>query len=249
MPHVSVNGQRVYYVESRGAGLPVVLGHGFLMDHEMFASQVAALGTRYRVITWDQRGHGLTESTPDNFSYWDSADDLRGVLDSLGIERAVVGGMSQGGFVSLRFALSNPDRVAGLVLIDSQAGLEDPEQLPQYEMMTEVWATEGPSDTIADMTAAIIIGTDRPESAPWKAKWKARPHESVRQIFRTLRLATMSPTGWVRSPHQSWSSMGRTISRSIYRGPKPWWPGCQAPGLWSWCPGPAMPQTSLTRSR
>src|SRR5690349_485309 len=135
MPYADVNGQRLHYQDSGGTGLPVVLAHGLLMDHEMFAPQVAALRDRYRVVTWDERGHGLTETTPDDFSYWDSADDLRGLLDALGIERAVVGGMSQGGFLSLRFALDHPERTIGLVLIDTQAGLEDEEKLPQYEMM------------------------------------------------------------------------------------------------------------------
>ncbi len=186
MPYAEVNGQRIYHEDTGGTGLPVVLAHGLLMDHEMFDAQVAALRDRHRVVTWDERGHGLTETTPDDFSYWDSADDLRGLLDHLGIERAVVGGMSQGGFLSLRFALRHPGRVAGLVLIDSQAGVEDPQMLPQYEVMVDVWATEGPSDTIADMTAAVIIGADRPESPAWIAKWMARPPAGVRQIFRTL---------------------------------------------------------------
>jgi pimeloyl-ACP methyl ester carboxylesterase len=186
MPYVGVNGQRIYFEDSGGPGLPLVLAHGLLMDHEMFAPQVAAFGATHRVITWDERGHGLTETTPDDFSYWDSADDLRGLLDALGIQRAVIGGMSQGGFVSLRFALRWPERVAGLVLIDTQAGLEDPDKLPGYEMMVDVWATEGPNDTIAGTVAAIIIGSDRPESPDWIARWKARPQESIRQIFRTL---------------------------------------------------------------
>jgi len=186
MPFAAVNGQRLYYEDTGGEGTAVVLSHGYLMDHEMFAHQVAALRDRWRVITWDERGHGLTVTTPDDFSYWDSADDLRGLLDHLGVERAVIGGMSQGGFLSLRFALQHPDRVIGLILIDSEAGLGDSEKRRQYEMMTDVWATDGPSDMIAATTAAIIIGPDRPESAAWIAKWKARPKEHVRQIFRTL---------------------------------------------------------------
>src|SRR5262252_9856264 len=186
MPFADVNGQRIHYHDSGGPGTPLVLAHGLLMDQEMFAHQVAAFGARHRVITWDERGHGLTETTPDDFSYWDSAEDLRGLLDVLGIERAVVGGMSQGGFLSLRFALRHPERVIGLVLLDTQSGLEDPEKLPQYEMMADVWVTQGLTDMIADTVAAIIIGRNRPESAAWIAKWKARPKESVRQIFGTL---------------------------------------------------------------
>jgi 3-oxoadipate enol-lactonase len=186
MPHADINGQRIYFEDSGGPGLPLVLAHGLLMDHEMFAPQVAAFGERCRVVTWDERGHGLTRTTPEDFSYWDSADDLRALLEALGIEQAVVGGMSQGGFLSLRFALSHPNRVIGLVLLNTQAGLEDPEKLPQYETMVDVWTTDGPSDMIAEAVAAIIIGPGRPESTAWMAKWKARPRAEVRQIFRTL---------------------------------------------------------------
>jgi pimeloyl-ACP methyl ester carboxylesterase len=186
MAYADVNGQRICYEDTGGKGLPLVLAHGFLMDREMFAPQVAAFRDRCRVVTWDARGHGLTETTADDFSYWDSADDLRGLLDHLGIERAVVGGMSQGGFVSLRFALRLPERVIGLVLIDSQAGLEDPDKLQQYDMMTDVWVTQGPTDMIAEATSTIIIGPDRPEGPAWMAKWRARPQESVRQPYLTL---------------------------------------------------------------
>src|SRR3954453_370550 len=111
MPLISINGQQIYYEDSGGSGPDVILADGFLMDHEMFAPQVAALRDRYRVITWDERGFGATTYDGQPFSYWDSAADCLGLLDHLGIQRAVVGGMSQGGFLSLRVALSAPDRV------------------------------------------------------------------------------------------------------------------------------------------
>ena len=99
MPVAELRGQRLHYSDSGGSGMPLVLGHGFLMDGDMFEHQVEALTDRHRVITWDQRGHGRTVSTAEAFSYWDSADDLAALLDHLGVERAVIGGMSQGGFV------------------------------------------------------------------------------------------------------------------------------------------------------
>ena len=103
----------------------MVFSHGYLMDHAMFDRQVAALAPQYRVITWDERGHGGTRAA-GSFTYWDSAADVLALLDHLSVERAVLAGMSQGGFLSLRAALTAPDRVRALVLIDSQAGLEDP---------------------------------------------------------------------------------------------------------------------------
>lgn len=186
MPVVELRGQRIHYHDSGGAGAPFVLGHGFLMDGDMFLPQVQALAPRYRVVTWDARGHGRTEATENPFTYWDLARDLAALLDHLGIERAVVGGMSQGGFVALRFALECPDRVRGLVLIDTQSGQEDPEKGEQYDLMHQVWTGSGPSDQLLSMVAAIIIGNEAPESPAWIDKWRAREPRALTQIYRTL---------------------------------------------------------------
>src|SRR5246127_231698 len=112
MPVAAANGIEINYTDSGGTGPAVVFSHGFLMDHTMFDQQVAALTPEYRVIAWDERGHGGTRATGP-FTYWDSAADALALLDHLGIERAVLAGMSQGGFLSLRAALAAPDRVRG----------------------------------------------------------------------------------------------------------------------------------------
>jgi pimeloyl-ACP methyl ester carboxylesterase len=177
MPHAAINGQSIYFEDTGGDGRPVVLAHGFLMDHEMFAPQVEALvGAGYRVITWDERGFGLTETDGKPFSYWDSASDCLGLLDHLDIPAAVVGGMSQGGFVSLRAALIAPERVDALILLDTQAGPEDPAVIEGYRQMTDTWVNVGPVDELAETIANIIIAEPE-ENARWIAKWKARPHE------------------------------------------------------------------------
>jgi 3-oxoadipate enol-lactonase len=186
MPTADVRGQRIYYQDTGGTGLPLVLSHGFLMDSEMFDAQVRSLRNRHRVITWDQRGHGRTVSTAAPVTYWDSAEDMAGLLDSLGVKRAVIGGMSQGGFVSLRFALAHPQRTAGLVLIDTQSGQEDPEKGQQYDLMHDVWVGSGAGDQLVEMVAAIIIGNKRPESAAWIAKWKAMEPARLTPLYRTL---------------------------------------------------------------
>ncbi len=186
MPVAQVRGQRLHYEDTGGAGVPLVFSHGFLMDGDMFDAQKGALAGSHRVITWDQRGHGRTESDRRPFTYWDSADDLAGLLDHLGVERAFIGGMSQGGFIGLRFALRYPDRTAGLVLIDTQAGVEDAEKAAQYDLMHDVWIGSGPNDQLLEMVAAIIIGNQRPEAAAWVARWKARDPASLTPIYRTL---------------------------------------------------------------
>src|SRR5271169_680049 len=158
MPFAEVNGQRIRFDDSGGDGPAVILSHGFLMDREMFAHQIDALAGEFRVIAWDERGFGETESDGKPFTYWDSAKDCLGLLDHLDIDRAVLGGMSQGGFLSLRAALLAPKRVRALVLIDTQAGGEDPERLPAYRKMQETWLDVGPVDDLANAVAMLIIG-------------------------------------------------------------------------------------------
>lgn len=174
MPHARINGQNLYFEDSGGPGLPVILAHGFLMNHEMFAPQVAALAPEFRVITWDERGFGLTEFDGLPFTYWDSARDCLGLMDHLGLERAVVGGMSQGGYLSLRVALTAPQRVLGLVLIDTQAAAEHADKRPVYRQMLSTWAEHGPVEELAQTIATIIIN-EPTENARWIAKWRARP--------------------------------------------------------------------------
>jgi pimeloyl-ACP methyl ester carboxylesterase len=177
-----VNGIDITYADSGGDGPPIVLSHGFLMDHTMFDPQLSVLAPNFRVITVDARGFGAT-AAPGPFSYWDLARDILGLLDELGIDRAVVGGMSQGGFVSLRVALLAPERVRGLVLIDTQAGQEDPALAGQYEALDQVWLASGP-EPVQDMVASIILGSA--DWAPWLADWAVRDRDELHLAFRCL---------------------------------------------------------------
>jgi 3-oxoadipate enol-lactonase len=185
MAVAEVRGARIVYDDTGGSGPPVILAHGFLMDRSMFGPQVDALSATHRVITWDERGFGDTEYDGEPFTYWDSAEDCLGLLDHLGIDRAVVGGMSQGGFVSLRTALLAPERVRGLILLDTQAGPEDADVIPLYQGMLDEWVATGPSDELAEVIVSLIIG-DPALNPEWIAKWKARPKEGMAQPGATL---------------------------------------------------------------
>jgi len=178
-------GATVGFTDSGGDGPVVVCSHGLLMNHTMFAPQVDALRSRCRVVTWDERGFGQTTYDGEPFSYWDSANDCLSLLDHLDIDRAVVGGMSQGGFISLRVALTAPERVRGLILLDTQAGTEDPDTVPAYDAMRDTWLAVGPVDELADVVANIIIA-DPAFNPAWIAKWQARPKELFEQPYATL---------------------------------------------------------------
>ena len=179
MTFANVNGQQIFFTDSGGAGPVVVLAHGFLMDQTMFDSQVAALSPEFRVITWDERAFGQTKWDGKPFSYWDSAYDCLGLMDHLKIDEAVVGGMSQGGFLALRAALHAPKRVRALVLIDTAADNDGPETLAAYRQMTETWLEHGPIPELANMIANIIIA-DPKENEKWIAKWQTLPRDAFK---------------------------------------------------------------------
>ncbi|MEV8324891.1 alpha/beta hydrolase [Kitasatospora sp. NPDC056731] len=112
-------------VRESGTGTPLVLLHAFPLNASMWSAQLDALpgltGDEARVLAPDQRGFGGTELGTDEPSLDLVADDLALLLDAAGIERAVVGGLSMGGYVALAFARRHPDRLAGLLLASTRA--------------------------------------------------------------------------------------------------------------------------------
>jgi pimeloyl-ACP methyl ester carboxylesterase len=106
-------------VVDRGEGAVVVLTHGSFMDHTMFAPQIEALEDRYRIIAYNHRAR--TDRWAETYNLGDLANDCRQVLDERGIEKCVLGGMSMGGFMAFEFARMWPERLHGLILIDTKA--------------------------------------------------------------------------------------------------------------------------------
>ena len=117
MAYLERGAARLYF-EDDGAGLPVLLTHGFGASTGMWRGQVGAFKDRYRLVCWDMRGHGQTECPldPAHYSQALTVDDMAALLDHLQIDKAVVAGHSLGGFMSLAFNVSYPDRVKALVL-------------------------------------------------------------------------------------------------------------------------------------
>ena len=133
MPTARLNGIDIYY-EDHGAGFPVVLTHGYAATCQMWQPQIEALGRRYRLITWDMRGHGGTDSPEqqDSYSEAHTVADLKALLDHLGVAQAVVGGLSLGGYMSLAFHLAHPQMVRALMLMDTGPGYRNPQAREQW---------------------------------------------------------------------------------------------------------------------
>ncbi|WP_224241842.1 alpha/beta fold hydrolase [Hyalangium gracile] len=185
MPIAAIHGQDIFYEDSGGPGRPIILGHGFLMDSRMFEAQVRALAPEFRVIRWDSRGTGRTRWDGKPFSLWDSADDCVGLLDHLGIERAVVGGMSLGSHCALRVALRYPERVKGLVLMSTRITQEDAQQQDIYRDIAKIWSSEGPIEPILHILANSFLG-DPFRFTAWTNRWRVLTGAHVLATIRCL---------------------------------------------------------------
>ena len=115
---VAVDGDELF-IEDVGSGYPVVMLHDGTLHSVIWQHQVDSLSSRWRVVVYDRRGYG--RSTKPDTSY-SNVEDLKGVLDHLGITRAVLVGASAGGRVAMEFAVLYPERVAGLVLVGAVIG-------------------------------------------------------------------------------------------------------------------------------
>lgn len=105
-------------VETFGEGPAMVFAHGLSGTRHGVKAQLAPLADRYRIVVYDQRGHGDSTPVTDPACYEPRrmAEDMTSVLDALGIDRAVVGGESMGAATTLLFALAHPERVERLLI-------------------------------------------------------------------------------------------------------------------------------------
>lgn len=121
-----VRGIELAYTDA-GRGPVVVFLHGFPFDRSMWSGQVERLSNSFRVIAPDLRGHGETTATSEPSTMEEMAEDVVALLDELNVPRAVICGLSMGGYVSLALYRAHPSRVRALVLADTrpQADTED----------------------------------------------------------------------------------------------------------------------------
>lgn len=169
---MQVGAARVEYTDE-GAGLPLVLLHAFATDRELWAPQVRALAGRCRVVVPDLRGHGGSSPTDGApVSMDDYADDVRALVDHLGLGRVVVGGISLGGYVALAFALRHRTRTAGLVLANTRAVADNPELAQQREALV--------ADILARGGAAVVESYG---DKPFGPECPQAVRESVRRMI------------------------------------------------------------------
>lgn len=128
MPKLDRDGVQIHY-EVHGDGPPLILTHGYSSTSAMWQGQIAALSRHHKLILWDMRGHGQSDYPQDPSAYSEALTiaDIAALLDEVGAKRAIVGGLSLGGYMSLAFYRVYPERVRALLIIDTGPGFKKDE--------------------------------------------------------------------------------------------------------------------------
>ena len=140
MPYAGASDGATLYYEVRGEGLPLLLSNASFSTTAHWRGQADALARRCRVVTWDYRGHGLSEAPEEEerYSLEQVVDDLRCIhRAAAGDVPACVGGLSVGGLIALSYALTHPERVHSLLLLNTGPGFKNPAALAQWNEMLE----------------------------------------------------------------------------------------------------------------
>jgi 3-oxoadipate enol-lactonase len=154
MNKFTANGSTIAY-NRLGRGAPLVLIHGFPLDHSIWNEVTPLLSSDFELILPDQRGFGESVFSASASTMADLANDLAALLDHLGIESAFLAGHSMGGYVALAFAQAYPQRVRGLALVASQAAADAPERRAGRYAQAQQIAENGIGDTVAAMTVKL----------------------------------------------------------------------------------------------
>ncbi|MBB5210653.1 alpha/beta fold hydrolase [Microbulbifer hydrolyticus] len=189
MPFAASDHYQIHY-QCQGSGPAVVLLHSFLCDGEMWAEQVAALAKDYRVINIDIRGHGKSGVADKPLDIYDLVQDVVAVLDQEGVTTAHWAGLSIGGMIALRAAITVPERVSSLLLLDTHAGTETRFKVAKYKMLVGLAKLFG-IRPLLNVVAKLMFGrhtrAHRPELvAYWKEKFAAMPLVSIQHMVNAL---------------------------------------------------------------
>jgi pimeloyl-ACP methyl ester carboxylesterase len=137
MPKLNRDGVNIYY-EVHGKGPALILTHGFGATSAMWKGQIEQLSRDHTLVIWDMRGHGESDYPADQAAYSEDATvaDMAALLDKVGAERAIVGGLSLGGYMSLAFHRVHPKRVRALLIIDTGPGFKKDEAREAWNQRT-----------------------------------------------------------------------------------------------------------------
>ncbi|SHG06924.1 3-oxoadipate enol-lactonase [Microbulbifer donghaiensis] len=186
----ALNGSNEIYYEISGSGPALLLLHSFLCDGEMWREQVGPLSEHYRVINIDIRGHGQSSAADRPLDIYDLVEDVVAVMDNEGIASATWAGLSIGGMIALRAALTVPDRVSALMLLDSHAGTETGFKKFKYKAMVAAAKLFGIKPLLPKVSK-LMFGQHTLQTQPelvrhWKDKFATMPLVSIANMVDAL---------------------------------------------------------------
>lgn len=172
-------------VHEEGEGRPLVLVHGFPLDHTMWRSQIETFATTHRVIAPDLRGFGRSGPAGGVVTMEQFADDLAAMLDALGIDEPIsLCGLSMGGYVALQFAHKHPGRLRDLILCDTRSAADSPEAAEGRKKLAAQALAEG-ADVVARAMLPKLFSDSTRNKHPELV-------ESMRQVILATAPATIA---------------------------------------------------------
>jgi pimeloyl-ACP methyl ester carboxylesterase len=171
MPKINRDGVSIYY-ESHGDGPAILLSHGYSATCRMWDGQIAALKDRWRVIVWDMRGHGESDYPQDQSLYSEAATvgDMKAILDACGVGRAVIGGLSLGGYMSMAFHLAHPEMTRALMLFDTGPGYKKDDARAEWNRMARERAERLEREGLAALGTSDEVRMSKHRSADGLAR-------------------------------------------------------------------------------
>jgi 3-oxoadipate enol-lactonase len=163
MPTITVNGVRLFYEEKGSGKETLVFSHGLLWSHHMFREQIAHFSKRYRVVAYDHRGQGQSE-TKAPYDMETVANDAAELIQNLGYGPVHFVGLSMGGFVGMRLASRHPQLIKSLILLETSANAEPVENLPKYKTLNGIVKWLGVIPPVANKVMPIMF------AGSWLAK-------------------------------------------------------------------------------
>jgi pimeloyl-ACP methyl ester carboxylesterase len=170
MATIDRDGVQIYYERhpsQRPDAATILLSHGYSATSAMWQGQIAALTTDHNLVTWDMRGHGQSASPADPSLYSErhTVGDMAAILDACDVERAIIGGLSLGGYMTLAFHVAAPERCAALMLFDTGPGYKSDEGRKAWNRTAEGRAQALETDGLAALGDGQEVRISQHESA------------------------------------------------------------------------------------
>lgn len=175
--------KNIFYTDSDPLNLSrketIIFIHGFFMNSSLFDKQVDFFKETHRIICFDIRGFGKTIWEKESFSLLDIMEDAISLLDYLDIKKCIWVGMSMGGYIALRAALHYQERITKLILIATQADVDNQETIKLYKALSDNWNNNEAKQNSIEALLPIMFGNDTEIALYWKQIWLSYRKDNI----------------------------------------------------------------------